>query len=74
VPELRFQRPPGEAELSFDDAKRRGIATGDEVLVRSNGYQSTLRARVDRSLMPGVVRIAEEHAQLLHAQVEVMKP
>jgi anaerobic selenocysteine-containing dehydrogenase len=74
VPELRFQRPPGEVELSLDDATRRGIATGDEVLVRSNGYQSTLRARVDRSLIAGVVRIAEEHAQLLHAEVEVMKP
>jgi NADH-quinone oxidoreductase subunit G len=73
VPELEFQRPEAEVELALDDARRRGIATGDEVTVRSNGTSATLRARVNRRLHTGVVRIAEEHAQELHAQVEVTK-
>jgi NADH-quinone oxidoreductase subunit G len=74
VPELQFQRPQAEVELSLDDARRRGIATGDQVAVRSNGTSATLRARVNRRLHTGVVRIAEEHAQDLHAAVEVTKP
>jgi predicted molibdopterin-dependent oxidoreductase YjgC len=73
VPELQFQRPPAEIELSLDDAQRRGIATGDDVVVRSNGTSATLRARVNRRLAGGVVRVAEEHAAELHAQVEVTK-
>jgi anaerobic selenocysteine-containing dehydrogenase len=74
VPELAFQRPPAEIELSREDASRRGIATGDEVLVRSNGTSATLRARVSRKLVAGVVRVAEEHARDFHAHVEVTKP
>jgi NADH-quinone oxidoreductase subunit G len=74
VDELQFQRPPAEVELSADDAQRRGISPGDDVLVRSNGMQATLRARINRALTPGVARVAEEHAQLLHATVEVVKP
>jgi predicted molibdopterin-dependent oxidoreductase YjgC len=74
VPELRFQRPAAEIELSADDAGRRGIATGDEVDVRSNGTSVSLRARVNRRLVAGVVRMAEEHARDLHATVEVSKP
>ena len=73
VPELRFQRPAAEIELSQDDARRRGIATGDEVEVRSNGSSLSLRARVNRRLVEGVVRMAEEHARDLHATVEVSK-
>jgi NADH-quinone oxidoreductase subunit G len=73
VPELQFQRPAPEVELSFDDATRRGIATGDEVVVRSNGTSAALRARVNRRLAAGVVRIADEHAQELHARVEVTR-
>jgi NADH-quinone oxidoreductase subunit G len=74
VPELAFQRPEPEVELSADDARRRGIAGGDEVIVRSNGTSAAFRARVNRRLMDGVVRIASEHASELGARVEVMKP
>jgi predicted molibdopterin-dependent oxidoreductase YjgC len=74
VPELQFPRPGPEVELSIDDARRRGIRTGDEVVVRSNGTSATLRARLNRQLTAGVVRIADEHAQELHARVEVTKP
>ena len=74
TPELQFQRPPPEVELAFDDASRRGVKTGDEVVVRSNGTSRTLRARLNRRLVPGVVRVAEEHAHDLHDTVEVVKP
>jgi NADH-quinone oxidoreductase subunit G len=74
VEELRFQRPAPEIELSLDDARRRGISHGDEVEVRSKGTSVTLRARVSRKLLAGVVRVAEEHARGLHATVEVTKP
>jgi NADH-quinone oxidoreductase subunit G len=73
VPELQFQRPPAEVELSADDAQRRGIASGDEVTVRSNGISATMHARVSRKLTAGVVRVADEHARDLHARVEVTK-
>ncbi|MGE5692127.1 MAG: 2Fe-2S iron-sulfur cluster-binding protein [Pseudomonadota bacterium] len=74
TPALAFQRPPAEIELALDDAQRRGIATGDEVVVRSDGTSTTLRARVNRKLLAGVARIADEHAGDLHATVEVAKP
>jgi NADH-quinone oxidoreductase subunit G len=73
VPELQFQRPAAEVELSDDDAARLGIATGDEVTVGSNGSARLLRARVNRGLVAGVARIAEEHADGLAAHVEVAK-
>ena len=73
VAELRFQRPEGEIELSSADADRRGIASGDGVLVRSNGTSVELRARVNRKLVEGVARVADEHAADLHATVEVVK-
>ena len=73
VPELRFQRPEREVELSTADAERRGIASGDTVLVRSNGASVELRARVSRKLVEGVARVAGEHAGDLHATVEVVK-
>jgi anaerobic selenocysteine-containing dehydrogenase len=62
-----------EVELAIGDADRRGIASGDAVLVRSNGTSVALRARVNRKLVEGVARIAEEHAADLHAAVEVVK-
>ena len=74
VPELQFQRPGPEIELSADDASRRGIAAGDEVSVRSNGVSVTLRARLSRRLAPGVVRVAHEHAGELGTRVEVARP
>ncbi|MDH5334012.1 MAG: 2Fe-2S iron-sulfur cluster-binding protein [Thermoleophilia bacterium] len=73
VPELRFQRPAAQVELSAADAERRGIATGDAVHVRSNGTSVELRARVNRKLIDGVARIADEHAGELHMTVEVVK-
>jgi anaerobic selenocysteine-containing dehydrogenase len=73
VPELQFQRPEREVALAADDAARRGIASGDAVVLRSNGTSVELRARIDRALVAGVARVAEEHAGDLHATVEVVK-
>jgi NADH-quinone oxidoreductase subunit G len=73
VPELGFQRPSRDVELSPSDAESRGISNGDTVLVRSNGTSIELRARVNRRLVDGVARVAEEHAGDLHLTVEVAK-
>jgi len=73
VPELGFQRPEREVELSAADADRRGIVSGDAVFVRSNGTSVELRARVNRKLVEGVARVAAEHAGDQHASVEVVK-
>ena len=58
-------------ELSVHDAEIRKIATGDEVVVRSNGTSITLRARVNKKLVTGAVRAAEEHVRELDQAVEV---
>ena len=71
VPELHFQRPDAEVELAPDDARRLGIANGQEVNVRSNGTSATLRARLAQDLAPGAARIAEEHAGGLEQRVEI---
>jgi NADH-quinone oxidoreductase subunit G len=73
VPQLGFQRPLRDVELSPGDAASRGIANGDAVAVRSNGTSVELRARVNRRLIEGVARIADEHAGELHPSVEVVK-
>jgi len=73
VEELGFQRPPAEIELSTADASKRAVANGDTVLVRSNGTSLELRARVNRKLVEGVARVADEHAGDLHPLVEVVK-
>ena len=73
VPELAFQRPERDVELSPGDAESRGIANGDPVLLRSNGTSVELRARINRKLVEGVARVAEEHAGDLHPAVEVVK-
>jgi NADH dehydrogenase/NADH:ubiquinone oxidoreductase subunit G len=73
VPELQFQRPLAEVELSEPDASARGIRNGDDVTVRSNGTSVALRARVTRDLRRGVVRIAEPHAGELQPSVEVAR-
>ena len=73
VPELGFQRPEPAVELSAADAKSLGIASGDAVVVRSNGASVELRARVNRKLVDGVARVADEHAGDLHPLVEVAK-
>ncbi len=69
TPELQFQRPLAEVELSAEDANARHIRPGDEVTVRSNGTSVTLRARLNSDLRAGVVRIAEEHAGDLQSNV-----
>jgi NADH-quinone oxidoreductase subunit G len=71
VEQLQFQRPLAEIELSYEDASARGIDGGAEVTVQSNGTSRTLRARVNRRLRAGVVRIPSEHAEGLHDRVEV---
>jgi len=73
VRELEFQRPEREVEISALDARQRGISSGDSVHVRSNGTSVELRARVNRRLVEGIARVAEEHAADLHATVEVTK-
>jgi anaerobic selenocysteine-containing dehydrogenase len=73
VPELRFQRPEPEVEISAADAERRGIASGETVHVRSNGTSVELRARVNGKLVEGVARVADEHAGDLHTTVEVVR-
>jgi NADH-quinone oxidoreductase subunit G len=74
VPELQFQRPGAEVEVSADDADRRGIVTGDPVVVTANGTSLNLRARVNKKLLKGVVRIPADHALELGRHVEVRKP
>jgi predicted molibdopterin-dependent oxidoreductase YjgC len=71
VDQLQFQRPPAEVELSYEDASKRGIEPGAEVTVQSNGSSRTLRARVNRRLRAGVVRIPSEHADGLQDRVQV---
>ena len=73
VPELQFQRPEREVGLSATDADRRGIGSGDLVSLRSKGTSVELRARIDRKLVEGVARVAEEHAADLHLDVEVVR-
>ena len=71
MPELQFQRPEPEVELSGKDAGARGIASGDTVRVSHDGTSIELRARVNSRLLAGVVRIASEHAGDLGGMVEV---
>jgi NADH-quinone oxidoreductase subunit G len=71
VPELQFQRPDAEVELSRRDAERLGVANGQDVTVRSNGTSRTLRARLADDLSEGAVRIAEDYAEGLEPRVEI---
>ena len=73
VPELQFQRPGPEIEISARDARRLGVKRGDPVHVRSNGTSVELLATINKRLKPGVARMAEEHARDLHSTVEVSK-
>jgi anaerobic selenocysteine-containing dehydrogenase len=73
TPELQFQRPDPEVELSEKDAGARDIRSGDEVTIKSNGTSVTLRARLNRELRAGVVRIADQHAGDLQPTVELSK-
>ena len=71
MPELQFQRPGPEVELSPDDAKKLGVDPGSTVRVSSNGTSVELRARVNRKLVSGVARVPADHAQDLGTHVEV---
>ena len=71
TPELQFQRPSGELQLSRADAEERRIRNGQAVTVSSNGTSVELRARIARDLAAGTVRIAQDDAAGLHATVEV---
>ena len=71
TPELQFQRPSGELQLSRADAEERKIRNGQPVTVSSNGTSVELRARIARDLAAGTVRIAQDDAADLHAIVEV---
>jgi len=71
TPELHFQQPAAEVQLSRADAQARGIHNGQTVTVSSNGTSIELRARIANDLAAGTVRIARDHAGDLHANVEV---
>ena len=71
VPELQFQRPEPEVELSRADAERLGVNNGQEVNVRSNGTSVALRARLAEDLSEGAARIAEDYAGGLELRVEI---
>jgi NADH-quinone oxidoreductase subunit G len=73
VPELQFQRPRPEVEISREDARRLGVSSGDEVTVRSNGTSVQLRARVSRAVRKGVARAPVEHAGGIVGPVEIAK-
>jgi predicted molibdopterin-dependent oxidoreductase YjgC len=73
VPQLGFQRPEAAVELSAEDARVRGIESGDVVRVSSNGSSVELRARINRRLVAGAVRAADEHVRALARAVEVSK-
>ncbi|HUZ82123.1 MAG TPA: 2Fe-2S iron-sulfur cluster-binding protein [Gaiellaceae bacterium] len=71
TPELQFQRPAGEVQISREDAAARKIRNGQTVTISSNGTSVELRARIARDLRAGTVRVAQADAGELHAVVEV---
>jgi NADH dehydrogenase/NADH:ubiquinone oxidoreductase subunit G len=73
TPQLQFQTPQGEIEITRADARSRGIAAGDHVHVSSNGTTVALRAKIAKDLAAGAVRVADSDAAGLHAFVEVKK-
>ena len=73
TPALEFQRPKATIELASSDAQALGIVNGDDVTVSSNGTSVALRAQINRRLMGGVVRAADEHVGALSSTVTVTK-
>jgi NADH dehydrogenase/NADH:ubiquinone oxidoreductase subunit G len=71
TPELQFQRPDGEVQISLGDAQSRKIRNGQTVTVSSNGTSVELRARIARDVPAGILRVARDDAGDLHATVEV---
>jgi NADH-quinone oxidoreductase subunit G len=73
VPQLHFQRPRPEVELSQADASNKGIAEGDLVTLRSNKAAVQLRARINPLLVAGVVRAPNEFVRGLGDHVEISR-
>jgi NADH-quinone oxidoreductase subunit G len=83
APVLRFLAPHQRAELSAEDARRLGIAAGDEIEVAQNGTSVRAVAALRDALPPGSVFLIEgtsrDNANALIASdgpttVEVRKP
>ena len=73
TPSLDFQRPSASLEVSPPDAERLELSKGDEVTVSSNGTSVVLQVEINRRLMAGVVRAADEHVGELESTVTVTK-
>jgi anaerobic selenocysteine-containing dehydrogenase len=71
VPELQFQRPQAEIEVSAEDAKRLGLAGGTLATVSAGEVSAALRVRVSRTVRAGIARVPEEHANGLQGSVEI---
>ncbi|MDQ4072191.1 MAG: NADH dehydrogenase (quinone) subunit G, partial [Actinomycetota bacterium] len=69
APALRFLAPRQLAELSADDARRLGVAPGDEVTVSADGQSVRATAAVRAAVPPGSVFLisgtAEDNATAL---------
>ncbi len=52
-PALRFLMPAQTLELSLADAERLGVASGDDVTVRSNGHSVSARVAIRARIRPG---------------------
>jgi predicted molibdopterin-dependent oxidoreductase YjgC len=74
IPELEFQRPGAEIELSRADARAREIKNGDIVTVSQNGTSLELRARVTERVREGVAAVpSTESGALRTGPVEVRR-
>ena len=78
-PALKFQIARQHAELSPEDARRLGIATGDTVRVAANGTAVQATAAVRSGVPPGTVFLADGLAEnsanaFTDFDVEVLKP
>ncbi len=73
TPELAFQQPGEQIELSPPDARSRGIAEGDEVSVSGEGLSARLRARIAPDLPEGSARAPRAVAPELGDFVEVAR-
>jgi anaerobic selenocysteine-containing dehydrogenase len=77
---LRFLIPRQRVELAPADAERLGVASGDEVEVRSNGTSVRARVALSERMRPGAVFLidgtAEDNANALGGAetVEIVKP
>ncbi|HXH96843.1 MAG TPA: molybdopterin-dependent oxidoreductase, partial [Gaiellaceae bacterium] len=69
IPELQFQRPPAEVRLARTDARAKRVSSGDLVTLSADGHSVELRARLSNDVRPGVVLVAEEHAEGLSGPV-----